>query len=118
MPALNYQAWKARSVESGECRQTIRAYRKDGRDPRPGETLYHFWGMRTKKCRRLLVAVCTEVIPIQIVSKHLIRLNGKPLDLGDRIHLAGLDGFALLSEMFAWFEEHHGLPFDGLVIRW
>ena len=37
MPALNFQARFAPLVESGQKRQTIRAYRKDGRDPKPGQ---------------------------------------------------------------------------------
>ncbi len=55
MPSLNFQARFAPLVESGEKRQTIRAYRKDGRDPKRGDKLYLFTGMRTKACRPLIV---------------------------------------------------------------
>ena len=83
MPALNFQKQFADAVESGlfdlrgEPRpdrligvrpklQTIRLYRKDERDPKPGQTLYHFTGMRTKQCRRLGEAECTSVMPVEI----------------------------------------------------
>ena len=35
MPLLGFQKQFAPLVESGEKRQTIRAYRKDGKDPKP-----------------------------------------------------------------------------------
>jgi len=32
--------------------------------------------------------------------------------------LARLDGFKSAAAMFDWFEKTHGLPFEGLLIRW
>ena len=55
MPALNFRAEFADAVERGEKCQTIRAYRKDGRNPKPGDTLHLYTGMRTRACRRLAV---------------------------------------------------------------
>ena len=54
MPALNFKNQFATYVELGfrdpdhprAKRQTIRAKRKDGRDPRQGETLYLYTGKR------------------------------------------------------------------------
>lgn len=39
---------------SGEKRQTIRANRKDGRDPKQGQPLMLYTGMRTKSCVKLI----------------------------------------------------------------
>ena len=52
MPALNFKKEFADKVASGEKRQTIRALRKDGKNPRPGQKLYLYTGMRTKYCRK------------------------------------------------------------------
>ena len=157
MPALNFQAQFAPLVESGEKRQTIRAYRKDGRDPTPGCKLYFFTGMRTKACRPLIVersidslrrlaarhglfgraVECKSVTPIAIdwsenpwrATKHIVysyevwtgelgeqyrsRLSDRRL-----ANLARADGFNCAAAMLAWFEKTHGLPFEGLLIRW
>lgn len=64
MPALNYQKRFAPLVESGKKKHTIRACRKDGRDPRPGEVLYQYTGMRTKGCRKLREDICRVVWPV------------------------------------------------------
>jgi len=135
MPALNFQKRFAPLVESGEKRQTIRAYRKDGRDPKPGDTLYLYTGMRTKKCRKLGEAECKSARRIQLLD---IESGERPLTVTldsregwqdrpvaayvlnpfQRSDVAERDGFADASEMFAWFEKTHGLPFEGLLIRW
>lgn len=46
MPALNFQTQFAPAVERGEKCQTIRAYRKDGRNPSglPFHGLAIYWG--------------------------------------------------------------------------
>lgn len=118
MPALNFQARFAPLVESGEKTQTIRAFRKDGRDPKPGDTLYLFTGMRTKACRKLGEATCADALPIEILTGRCIVLHGGPLAPGYADALAILDGFGSAGEMMDWFEKTHGLPFEGLLIRW
>ena len=122
MPALNFQRQFATAVESGEKRQTIRAYRKGGRDPKPGDTLYLYTGMRTKQCRRLCVVRCLSADPVRIDALGYDRL---PHSLhGDRREgpspdsFARRDGFANFAEMRDWFQKTHGLPFSGLRISW
>ena len=122
MPALNFQAQFAPLVESGEKRQTIRAYRKDGRDPKPGDTLYLYTGMRTKACRKLREVECKSVHELSFFarSRHrgrgtIMSMTGSPCSI-DR--LAKLDGFRNATAMFNWFEDTYGLPFEGLLIRW
>lgn len=62
MPSLNFKKQFAPMIKEGLKpenertgrikRQTIRAYRKDGRNPHPGDVLHLFTGMRTKSCER------------------------------------------------------------------
>ena len=123
-PLLGFQAQFADVVESGEKTQTIRAYRKDKRDPKPGDTLYLYTGLRTKQCRKLGEAIaesvevigigeamfCEDESPIEIVP--LVLLPREAHDLAIR------DGFSDLDEMLSFFDKTHDLPFEGLLIRW
>ena len=122
MPALNFQAKFAPLVESGEKRQTIRKLRKDGRDPKPGDRLYLYTGMRTKACRKLGEVKCKKVYPIKLYVRsrygplgRVVSMIGSPCGV---TRLARLDGFKSAAAMFDWFEKTHGLPFEGLLIRW
>lgn len=141
MPALNFQKQFAPLVESGEKRQTIRAYRKDGRDPKVGDKLYLFTGLRTKASRRLalnchvrnvivrslqglpmghvVTCLATSSITLSragtIRGKEIVSVSGCPSTMED---LARDDGFESVAAMFDFFEKTHGLPFEGLLIRW
>jgi hypothetical protein len=119
MPALNFQARFASAVESGEKRQTIRKRRKDGRDPKPGDTLYLYTGMRTKACRKLGEAVCTRVQEVAFGRMVMGGQRGTWFQgPGYLKSIAKRDGFETKEEMLDWFEKTHGLPFEGLLIRW
>ena len=119
MPALNFQKQFADAVESGEKCQTIRAFRKDGRDPKPGQTLYLYTGMRTKVCRKLREVECSISSPIRICEDG-ITFEGHtvPWLSGAASSVAKADGFVAAHLMREWFEKTHGLPFEGLLIRW
>ena len=123
MPALNFKQEFADLVESGKKRQTIRAYRKDGRDPKPGDTLYLYTGMRTKQCRKLGEAVCGGVYTFGLSwswqERGIVAVRtgrGCPVHGGEEV--ATQDGFESLADMVDWFEKVHGLPFEGVLIRW
>lgn len=123
MPLLGFQKQFAALVESGEKRQTIRAYRKDGRDPKVGQTLYLYTGLRTKQCRKLGEAQCLLANGISIGSNGGMIWyppNIKGVHMGDvkRRRIARLDGFGSYVEMIEWFDKTHGLPFEGQLIRW
>jgi len=134
MPALNFQARFAAAVASGDKRQTIRAYRKDGRDPKPGDTLHLYAGMRTKACRKLGEVRCKSAKRLRIERftnnavpmVEVYREDGSPewaTDFfGDPFQaerrFARRDGFKNWPEMWQWFERVYGLPFEGLLIRW
>ena len=56
-------------ILSGQKRQTIRRLRK--RPVRVGETLHLYWKLRTKKCRKLIDATCTETFYIRFTRPFL-----------------------------------------------
>jgi len=66
MPAYNFKERFAADVESGKKRQTIRRKRK--RPTKPGDVLYLYVGMRTKRCRKLREAPCESVVSILIMG--------------------------------------------------
>jgi hypothetical protein len=119
MPALNYKKEFADKVESGEKKQTIRALRKDGRNPKPGQTLYHYTGMRTKYCRKLGEGICTSVEPICIETNSSIVIGVTALPRpADERRFARADGFETETDFYDFFRKTHGLPFWGLLIKW
>jgi len=122
MPALNFKKQFAPKVESGEKRQSIRAKRRDGRNPWPGQWLYLYTGMRTKGCRKLRDSECLSVQEI-ILDWYLgIFLGGKWLNPIQKRELAIEDGFEGWPEMKEFFAKVHGLSeteqFHGLLIKW
>ncbi len=127
MPALNFKKQFAEDVELGVKRQTVRAHRKDGRAHcKPGDCIKLYTGMRTKSCRLLAEAKCTRIQPVKIMATEM-ELNGRrlPTAIYSRDQLeptdnefAEADGFPSFMDMASWFEETHGLPFEGVVIEW
>lgn len=121
MPALNYKKEFAALVESGKKRQTIRALRKDGRDPKPGDTLHHYTGMRTRACRKLLESSCRSVHPVTIfgvADLTEITVDGILLSGAEVRRLAIADGFDTAHAFLQFFRDNHGLPFHGRMIKW
>jgi len=115
MPALNFRSEFADSVEYGIKRQTVRALRKH--PFRQGDTLYLYTNQRTKYCRRLAVVQCTRVDPVYMDNERLV-VDGICLSAGVRDEFARADGFFNWMNMLDWFENVHGLPFEGQVIYW
>ena len=124
MPALNFQARFADAVESGEKCQTIRAHRKDKRDPKVGDTLYLYTGMRTKACRKLREVKCEKAVsvfikPGSIFVADIVDPAGEAVyRLAPKASFAKADGFVDWESMREWFDKTHGLPFKGLLIGW
>ena len=115
MYVLNFQKQFIPSIESGAKKQTIRPIRKDNRQPKVGDILRLYTGMRTKVCRRIADVVCTEIFPIRISQEGIIVIPGRLVYLN---RFAELDGFKSWEEMLEWFSKTHGLPFEWLLIRW
>ncbi len=127
MPALNFKKQFSENVELGIKRQTVRAYRKDGRAHcKPGDRIKLYTGMRTISCRLLTEAECTSVQHIKIMDTGM-ELDGSRLSsvIYSRDQLeptdnefAESDGFESFMDMAEWFSETYGLPFKGVVIKW
>jgi len=118
MPALNFKKQFAPDVESGKKRQTIRARRKDCRNPQSSQTLYLYMGMRAKGCRKLGVATCKSVEPIVIEENGDIWVGCFRLGIGEKYQLAINDGFHYIDDFRNFFLKTHGLPFYGFLIKW
>ena len=118
MPALNYKKQFAPLIKAFIKRQTIRAKRKDGRNPHPGQTLYHFTGLRTKVCRRLAETICKSVEEITIYPAGDILIAGKRLNAKEKDKLAVDDGFHDFPDFMSFFHKEHDLPLWGLLIKW
>lgn len=129
MPLLGFQKRFASKILSGEKVTTIRAMRKDGRDPKRGDTLYLDIHVRTKKQRRLMVAPCTSARRIKITrGKHTgllyIFLDDKWIFMTHRDPVRALrrivrgEGFETIAELIDTIERFHGFPFRGFLIRW
>ena len=126
MPALNFKAQFADDVEAGRKNQTVRAPRKDGRAHcKTGDTIKLYTGMRTKQCRLLREATVTHIDTVKIEptcmslnGRHVFScLNGRDDPQTDN-EFAQADGFDSFMEMANWFDDVHGLPFEGVVIHW
>ncbi len=100
-------------------RQTIRALRRDGHDPQPGDALHLYTGLRTRLVRRLGVVRCRKVESVHIDRRgEVFELEGRALDAARLRRLARSDGFDEADELIAFLDELHGLPFNGYLIRW
>jgi hypothetical protein len=109
-------------VEAGVKCQTVRPTPK--RTPKPGDRIsLRVWtGLPYRSPQRVLrEAEVTEVIDITINDEGVFLYEvgrGGSGGAPDRDSFAQDDGFANWSDLRAWFEEAHGLPFSGILIRW
>lgn len=131
MVALNFKSQFAEDVELGRKCRSIRAPRKDGRDPKEGDRIQLYTGMRTKACEKLGEVTCSRVRLVEI--DHMgVKVDGRLLYGGDAPAYSGFtdpcerydndfaraDGFDGFQDMCEFFEKTHGLPFKGLLIEW
>jgi hypothetical protein len=121
MPALSFKAQFVEPIESGKKAQTIRAISKR-RPPQVGETLYLYYAMRTKQCRKIGEAICESVTAITITATSIrIGLVGDMLSPRALYNFAQADGFASWEDLVKFWIDNHGpacFPFTGLLIRW
>lgn len=129
MPLLNYKKEFAPLVKSGEKPHTIRAFRK--RPFKTGDRLYHYVGLRTKSCRKLLESNCISADTIFIDIDGTVRIyptDGGSIKILDDLKqisaLARADGFRgknvleIFTRFVSFFDKTHGLPFIGQLIKW
>ena len=119
---LLFQSRFAAMVASGTKCQTIRPIRK--RPIWPGDRLLlRTWTGKPYRSpqKDLREAVCTDVQAIHIDETHseyVFSVGGQELDVIAWALLSRKDGFACTSDLMVFFREVHGLPFDGVLIRW
>lgn len=104
-------------VEAGTKCQTVRPTPK--RMPKPGDRIsLRTWAGKPyrsrSKHRVLREATISEVSPCSIYE-NAVYVNGIP---EHRECFAVADGFADYGELAEWFKTTHGLPFDGVVLKW
>ncbi|MDR3798000.1 MAG: ASCH domain-containing protein [Terracidiphilus sp.] len=116
MALYNFQKRFAPPILSGEKRHTIRADRKDGRLPKPGELLHLYTGLRQKGAQLLMRVRCTRVEEITIYSNCRIAIAGVVLDLAEQELLARRDGFLGFPDMMVFWNGRR--PFHGHIIHW
>ena len=107
------------SVEAGTKLQTMRLTPK--RIPQPGWLIdCRAWtGLPYRsKQRQLRVGKITLVSPFSISASAQMLIDGRVLAASEANDLAKQDGFRDGNQMICWFEEHHGLPFTGILIQW
>lgn len=118
MPAINFKKEFANDVEHGIKRQTVRKLRKDGRNPKVGDKLYLYTGLRTKSARKLKETICKNVKQITIEENYKIIVGLNELTHDQVDHFAKQDGFKDTESFFNFFKDNHGLPFYGLLFTW
>lgn len=129
MPAYSFKERFIPLIKSGEKKQTIRSKRKC--QAKPGDTLYLYFGMRTKWCTKILETTCIAVSPIEIKKNGSVYIGGAKLNDLDKDMLAYHDGFrpdslqdirvnkkGCFNVMFRWWRQTHALPFKGDIIYW
>ena len=98
MPAYNFQQRFAKKVASGEKRHTIRARRKDGQHPRPGQPFRAYTGMRTKKCEPVLFSTISKVQKVHIGAEGIVTIDYRVLNHDEREALADADEILSAAE--------------------
>ena len=105
MPAYSFQAQFVKLVEEGSKFHTIRRRRKN--PTKPGQLLWLYTGMRTKKCKLIRESVCTSVVPVKIYPESgRVVLAGRMLSLNDTLRFAVRDGFANHMDFFEFFRRY------------
>lgn len=116
---FNFQKQFAPKVEAREKRQTIRARRKDGRVPRPGDRVKLYTGLRTRGARLLCEGIVSACFPVQIDDDPMpIIAAGVRLNRSSANDFAEMDGFPHATAMVEWFRKTHGADFEGFCVRW
>lgn len=121
MAAYNFQKQFVPLIESGAKRSTIRARRKNGYLPRPGDLLRLYSGMRTKACKLIREVPVTKVVPVTIYARHGcadVILDGKRLGDYEVAALAASDGFKGVQQFAEFFDEKYGPELQAYLICW
>jgi hypothetical protein len=123
MGIYNFKDQFVPDIEADRKRHTIRTKRKH--PDKPGNLLYLYNRLRTKKSRRLKIRRCVKVQDIRIVTKVVLTTTfffifiddkHRPLNIDEAQQLARADGFKDFYTMMEFWEGR--LPFHGDLIHW
>lgn len=119
MGAWNFKKQFADAVESGEKCTTIRNLRKDSNNPKVGENMRCYTGMRSTSCRLLRDwTPILERLRFAIDSDRRVSVDGIELLYVELRNLAIADGFDGIESFVDFFETVHRLPFEGFWYCW
>lgn len=129
MVAINFKPEFIVLIDSGQKTRTVRRVRKSG-NPKRGDILQLYVGLRTKACEKIREVRCTRVRPIRI-TRMGVTLGDRVLYAGDSPAYQGApdpeaydgdfaraDGFDCFTDMVDFFHQQYGLPFEGQLIEW
>jgi hypothetical protein len=105
-------------VESGEKCQTVRPTPK--RMPKTGDRIsLRMWTGKPYRSKQRVIreSVLTEISPVKISAVAIV-VDGCVLRPAEEWAFARADGFTTPQDMLDWFSFTHGLPFEGVVIKW
>ena len=120
MRVILFQNRFAGKVRDGSKPQTIRRTARC----QLGDTLsLRRWTGKPRRSKQetLRTEICQSVSPVIIgygPDRAGISVNGVLCTMPECEALATADGFACVADMLDWFDETHGLPFVGVLIRW
>jgi hypothetical protein len=106
MPAYNFQKQFVEMILDGSKHHTVRPRRK--RPTVPGDKLVLYTGQRTPQCEKIMDAVCTSVVPIEIYTESFIGvvLDGRALSDKEIMLFAERDGFNDIYAFLEFFERY------------
>jgi hypothetical protein len=84
MPAYSFQERFVPFVKDGSKNHTIRARRRNF--AKPGDTLYLYYGMRTKNCMKLREEICTDVRTIMIFKMKTLKASSSIILFDERLY--------------------------------
>lgn len=125
MPAYSYKERFVPLILDGSKPFTIRNPRRF--KTKVGDTLYHYYAMRTKFCKKLVEDKCLDTDTILITKSGQVMVSKVVLSQSEKDRLAWLDGFRIEGStlrncegcfglMLRWWKQTNGLPFKGDII--
>ena len=120
MPAVNFKTQFAAPILAGQKPFTLRALRKDGRDPKAGDTLFMFTAMRTKQCRKFAEKPCRFAVTICLGWNLVAVPKFAPMNTPEKLELfSRLDGFDSYAAFCAFHEIKPGCTAKKMrLIAW
>lgn len=119
MKVLMFQPRFAALVRSGAKRTTIRPFRKI--PIKVGDDLsLREWTDKPYRSKQITIrtAICRDIPIILIFRSGMVAIDGWAMTTSQSRHIARRDGFDSTQQMVNWFQETHGLPFSGVLIKW